>query len=153
MGVFSLLLGTWAGLYYCLLENCGTTVFLHLCQLSYVWTISRQINNALSSDRYHSYRHWSVLSRFWLILSRVCLWGQPHVYMLFIRCVCFDALMSYIRKRKILFWDFSPFMPCSPLWKPISISIAHKIVCMRLSNYASKWWSPHYSGEKWYAQA
>ena len=21
--------------YYCLLENCGTTVFLHLCQLSY----------------------------------------------------------------------------------------------------------------------
>ena len=29
--------------YYCLLGNCGTTVFLHLYQLSYAWTISRQI--------------------------------------------------------------------------------------------------------------
>ena len=84
-------------------------------------------NNALSSDRYHSYRYWSVLSRFWLILSRVCLCGANHMSMLFLRCVCCDALMPYIRKRKILFWDFSLFMPCSPLWKPISISIAHKM--------------------------
>ena len=40
--------------YYCLLENCGATAFLHLCQLSYAWTISRQILQRISSDRYHS---------------------------------------------------------------------------------------------------
>ena len=40
--------------YYCLLENCGATAFLLLCQLSYAWTISRQILQQISSDRYHS---------------------------------------------------------------------------------------------------
>ena len=33
--------------YYCLLENCGTTVFLQLCQLSYAWTTSRQIQQRI----------------------------------------------------------------------------------------------------------
>ena len=54
--------------YYCLLEICRITFFLHLCQLSYAWTISRQILQGIS-----------VLSNFSLILSRVSLWGQPHV--------------------------------------------------------------------------
>ena len=84
--------------YYYLLENCGATAFLHLCQLSYAWTISRQILQRISSNRCHSYLYRGMLSRFWLILSRVCLWGQPHVP---------AFVMPYIRKRKILLRFFS----------------------------------------------
>ena len=39
--------------YYCLIEHCGATAFLLLCQLLYVWTKSRQILQRISSDWYH----------------------------------------------------------------------------------------------------
>ena len=44
-------------------------------------------NNAFSSDRYHSYRYRSVLSRFSLILSRVCLLSQPRVSAFYTLCL------------------------------------------------------------------
>ena len=111
--------------YYYLLGNCGATAFLHLCQLSYAWTISRQILQRISSDRYHSS----------LILSRVCLLGQPHVSAFNTLCLLWCPTFG---KTNIFIIFFSVHAFCSPLWKPISISIAHK---MNLSTEVCENWS------------
>ena len=50
---FSPFVGQRGLVYNCLLENCGVTAFILLCQLSHAWTISRQIIKSISSDRYH----------------------------------------------------------------------------------------------------
>ena len=56
-------------------------------------------------------------------------------------------LRSFIRR----FDDSAPhlYLPREDLTWPTFCIWIHYVVCMRcLSNYASKWWSPHYSGEK-----
>ena len=74
--------------YYYLLENCGTTVFVHRCQLSYAWTtVYRDKSNNELVVIGTTARHSSVLSRFSLILSRVCLWGQPHISGFYTSCL------------------------------------------------------------------
>ena len=62
--------------YYCLLENCGATAFLHLCQLSYM-----RVQSVPELDMESALLHFS------LIFSRVCLLGKPHVPSFYTLCL------------------------------------------------------------------
>ena len=101
--------------FYCLLENWNsfsTSVPAFVC-VDYIET--NPTTHSVVIDITTRYR--SVLSHFSLILSRVCLWGQPHVSAFYTLCLMWCPT----------FGDFSPFMPCSPLWNPISISNTQKM--------------------------
>jgi len=101
--------------YYCLLENCGTCRLLLLCQLSHdAWTISRQILQCISSDRYHmiiTSRNRNVLSRFpSLEPYRVCLLGQPHIIPAF-HTLCLLWCPTFKNNYIPIFFSFYTLQP------------------------------------------
>ena len=71
--------------YYGLLENCGATAFLLLCQLSHARTILRQIlQRIISSYRYHSYIQKCALAFLVNFVSRVPLGPTTRLCILYV---------------------------------------------------------------------
>ena len=107
---FSLRLGTWAGLLYCL--KIAEQRLFNIC-------VSFRMGGLYGDKSYNELvvtgttsRYGSVLLHFSLILSRVSLWGQPHVSLFNTLCLLFDALHSEKKNIVLRFFSVHALQPC-----------------------------------------